>query len=65
VTKLKINAEREPRPHSDEPWNLKVTPGVKELLDHLAEELADEYLRLMKSEDAESGQKKNFREDQV
>jgi len=64
VRKLKVNPEREPRPHSDEVWNPKTTPGVKELLDHLAEELADEYLRLMKSDGTESGQKQNFREDQ-
>ena len=64
VTKLTINPEREPRPHSDEAWNLNTTPGLTELLDHLAEELADEYLRLMKSDGTKSGPQQHFKEDE-
>ena len=32
----------------DEGWNPTTNPAVRELLDHLADELAREYIRLMK-----------------
>jgi hypothetical protein len=32
----------------DEGWNPNSNPAVRELLDHLADELAKEYIRLMK-----------------
>jgi hypothetical protein len=33
---------------SDQGWNPATDPAVRELLDHLADELAKEYIRLMK-----------------
>jgi hypothetical protein len=33
---------------SDQGWNPTTNPAVRELLDHLADELAREYIRLMK-----------------
>ena len=33
---------------SDQSWNPATDPAVRELLDHLADELAKEYIRLMK-----------------
>jgi hypothetical protein len=33
---------------SDQGWNPITNPAVRELLDHLADELAKEYIRLMK-----------------
>ena len=33
---------------SNQEWNSVTNPAVRELLDHLAEELAKEYIRLMK-----------------
>ena len=33
---------------SDQGWNPVTNPAVRELLDHLADELAKEYIRLMK-----------------
>ena len=35
-------------------WTLEGNPAVRELLDHLAEELAAEYVRLMKAAAAAS-----------
>ena len=32
----------------DKGWNPTTNPAVRELLDHLADELAREYIRLMK-----------------
>ena len=31
------------------PWNTDTSPALKELLEHVAQELAEEYLHLMKS----------------
>lgn len=33
---------------SDRGWNPTTNPAARELLDHLADELAKEYIRLMK-----------------
>lgn len=33
---------------SDQGWNPITNPAARELLDHLADELAKEYIRLMK-----------------
>ncbi len=33
---------------SDQGWNPTTNPASRELLDHLADELAKEYIRLMK-----------------
>ena len=33
---------------SDQGWNPTTNPAARELLDHLADELAKEYIRLMK-----------------
>ena len=52
--------DRQPSSRSEEPdsgWNPAANPVVAELLDHIAEELAQEYVRLMKkAADAESRQ---------
>lgn len=39
---------------SDQGWNPATDPAVRELLDHLAEELAKEYIRLMKQAEKET-----------
>jgi len=38
---------------SDQGWNPATDPAVRELLDHLADELAKEYIRLMKQGEKE------------
>ena len=38
----------------DEGWNPTTNPAVRELLDHLADELAKEYIRLMKQAEKET-----------
>lgn len=39
---------------SDQGWNPTTNPAVRELLDHLADELAKEYIRLMKQAEIET-----------
>jgi len=39
---------------SDQGWKPATDPAVRELLDHLAEELAKEYIRLMKQAENET-----------
>jgi hypothetical protein len=39
---------------SDRGWNPTNNPAARELLDHLAEELAKEYIRLMKQAEKET-----------
>jgi hypothetical protein len=49
-------AKRNASPKSEETtWNPARAPAVKELLDHIAVELADEYVRLMKEAVTEPG----------
>jgi len=40
-------------------WNPARDPAVRELLDHIAVELAEEYVRLMKEAAAEEGNSPN------
>ncbi len=48
-------AEPERNPDvSDQGWNPTTNPAARELLDHLADELAKEYIRLMKQEEKET-----------
>jgi len=48
-------AEPERNPDvSDRGWNPTTNPAARELLDHLAEELAKEYIRLMKQAEKET-----------
>ena len=39
---------------SDQGWNPATDPAVRELLDHLADELAKEYIRLMEQAEKET-----------
>ena len=39
---------------SEQGWNPATDPAVRELLDHLADELAKEYIRLMKQAEKET-----------
>ncbi len=39
---------------SDQGWNPATNPAARELLDHLADELAKEYIRLMKQAEKET-----------
>lgn len=39
---------------SDQGWNPATNPAVRELLNHLADELAKEYIRLMKQAEKET-----------
>jgi len=39
---------------SDQGWNPITNPAARELLDHLADELAKEYIRLMKQAEKET-----------
>ena len=39
---------------SDQGWNPITNPAARELLDHLADELAKEYIRLMKQTEKET-----------
>ena len=50
----KYNGERKTQDQLDHGWNPQTNPELKELLDHVAEELAHEYVRLMKQAEADS-----------
>ncbi len=47
-------ARRLAEPNRESAWTVSGNSRVRELLDHVARELADEYLRLMKGARADS-----------
>ncbi len=47
VARSRVVASRPPEPEQNSSWSPAANPAVTALLDHLAEELAQEYVRLM------------------